>query len=1009
MSNRLPLSWALPGLAIFLLGCPPKLEVQTCVSDDDCRGALRCHLATGFCYLPDAGSQDRRGVDLHRSDVPPADQQQTDLSIPDLRSPDVVDASRNDLATDRRDAGASDLADASGGDTGLDGANGDTSVADAGAEVGLDGAVPDIVIAGEAGNNDAVVFDLVLPDGTTDRVVMDTASADTWDGGAGCEADGGNVGGWLRASSISGGSGYMCAIVGGGLIKCWGNGAHGRLGVGDNRTRGDEAGEMGEALPAINLGAAAQKVATGWNHACAIDVEGNVKCWGQNQDTYDAGGYNYSCTKLGGNTEAPYATEPVAVDLNDNAAVDLALGGHHSCALLERGQVFCWGGNHMGQLGQGDVAAQASPVPVELEGELGGRFSATSLVAGANFNCALSADSEIKCWGQNTQWQLGHIWVDDPGHSGDEEGEMGANLVRVPLDITPVKVVAGGWHACALGAEGQVHCWGQDWTAGQLGRDLDVGTTVAAPGAVVNLGPARDISLGGNHTCALLASGAVKCWGYNGNGQLGQGDVVNRGKDVAGQTMDLVEEVPLGTGVVTGIGVGLQSSCAIFDDGQLKCWGANSRGQLGLGDTENRGDGCLGPSTPPETPPDAGPVDTAGRECVPAPNEMGENLPYVDLGGCVNAPDFARCYLDTTCSAGFDLDYDICIAGACQSPGTCEPDENGTVACNPPGPNFPLPDTGQDFCTTLTEGDGWTSIACDTMLGPLLGQDGHYVSPDESAPRFKLNATDPEPVAHDVVTGLDWTGCMLGRSYSVEAGCSRQEGGSVLYQWSEALEGCDDLGWGGYNDWRLPGPHEIQTLVKLDLDPPSRHEFVPDENYLVPSLWTSARTDQGGLILDSFAGTVRFQSVENPPPYHARCVRGGVPVADRGRLTTEGDTFSDSWTGLQWTKCPAGTCDDPRLLDWQGALQACEAKEVGDHDDWRLPNAFEIYSIADPRYAPWDPSSIPWRRSRGYWSSSTAAWDLSAGQFLYGTLPRTGGLDKDNGNRFAVCVRNIGP
>ena len=95
-------------------------------------------------------------------------------------------------------------------------------------------------------------------------------------------------------------------------------------------------------------------------------------------------------------------------------------------------------------------------------------------------------------------------------------------------------------------------------------------------------------ALGNQFTCALLQTGDVKCFGRNAEGELGQGDTTNRG-DMAGQMGDALPRVPL-VEQATAIAAGQHSACALLASGSLQCWGDNSYGQLGLGDTQNRGD-----------------------------------------------------------------------------------------------------------------------------------------------------------------------------------------------------------------------------------------------------------------------------------------------------------------------------------------------------------------------------------------------------------------------------------
>ncbi len=223
----------------------------------------------------------------------------------------------------------------------------------------------------------------------------------------------------------------------------------------------------------------------------------------------------------------------------------------------------------------------------------------------------------IKCWGRNSYGELG---LGDKLARGHGPGEMGDFLPPVGLGTgrTATAVTAGESHTCALLDNGAVKCWGRNF-AGQLGLGNN-GDRGGAPGQMgddlhaVNLGAGRfatAITAGGDnifgpaHTCALLDNGTVKCWGYNDAGQLGQGDTRERG-DGPGEMGDNLPPVDLGTGrTATTITAGGAHTCALLDNGTIKCWGINYRGSLGLGDENSHGAG---------------------------PEEMGDNLPPVDLG-----------------------------------------------------------------------------------------------------------------------------------------------------------------------------------------------------------------------------------------------------------------------------------------------------------------------------------------------------------------------------------------
>ena len=228
---------------------------------------------------------------------------------------------------------------------------------------------------------------------------------------------------------------------------------------------------------------------------------------------------------------------------------------------------------------------------------LGTGRTVVAITAGGAHTCALLDDASVKCWGYNGNGSLG---LGDTASRGDAAGEMGDNLPAVALGSTArtaVAITAGGYHTCALLDNGSVKCWGRN-DFGQLG----LGDTVARGDAAgemgdnlpaVALGTGRTavaLTAGFGHTCALLDDGSVKCWGRNDFGQLGLGDTANRG-DGAGEMGDSLPAVALGTGrTAVAITAGGYHTCALLDNATVKCWGSNDEGQLGLGDTANRGD-----------------------------------------------------------------------------------------------------------------------------------------------------------------------------------------------------------------------------------------------------------------------------------------------------------------------------------------------------------------------------------------------------------------------------------
>ncbi|MBM4375767.1 MAG: hypothetical protein FJ095_11835 [Deltaproteobacteria bacterium] len=339
---------------------------------------------------------------------------------------------------------------------------------------------------------------------------------------------------------LGSGEAHNCAILNGGSLKCWGSNADGQLGLGDTAARGNDSGEMGEFLPPVNLGKGrtAVAVALGSSHTCALLDDSTVKCWGLN----DAGQLGLGDTSRRGNNPGEMGDSLPAVDLGKGKkAMAIVAGAEHTCALLDDSTVKCWGGNDFGQLGLGNTLRRGDntnemgdALPVI---NLGTNKKAMAISAGLTRTCAQLDDATIKCWGSGPSGQLGQ---GDAQNRGDNMNEMGDNLK--PIDLgTNKKLLShfgGAGHLCAKLDDESVKCWGRNLD-GQLG----LGDTAARGNEpnemgeklpTVDLGKgekAVSMSLGLVHTCALLSSGAVKCWGKGDDGQLGLGDPLTRGNE----------------------------------------------------------------------------------------------------------------------------------------------------------------------------------------------------------------------------------------------------------------------------------------------------------------------------------------------------------------------------------------------------------------------------------------------------------------------------------------------
>lgn len=305
-----------------------------------------------------------------------------------------------------------------------------------------------------------------------------------------------------------------------------------------------------------------ESVSAGGAHSCAL-YNYVPYCWGANS------GY-----RLGNASVAVSTPRPTPVDrsgiLGSKTVTAISAGSSHSCAVAD-GEGYCWGYADAGRLGNGinaDIGI-ASPTPVIASGALANR-TMTSISAGLYHTCAV-ADWNAICWGSNYEGQIGN-------------GSSGAGGVLEPYDVSAGSILSGkrvtdistgGWFSCAV-ATGKPYCWGSNGD-GQLGDNTLTSSLV--PVAVDTSGvlsgkTVTDIDAGKWHTCAV-ADGKAYCWGYNGDGQLGNNSTTSSSVPVAVDTSGV-----LAGKTVTDIAAGKWHTCAIAD-GKAYCWGYNGYGLLG--------------------------------------------------------------------------------------------------------------------------------------------------------------------------------------------------------------------------------------------------------------------------------------------------------------------------------------------------------------------------------------------------------------------------------------------
>ena len=297
-------------------------------------------------------------------------------------------------------------------------------------------------------------------------------------------------------------------------------------------------------------------IAAGEDHSCAIKADGTVRCWGE--------GSSY---RLGYGNNGDRSTPTATASLGTNrTAVDITAGDTHTCVILDDGTVSCWGSNNYGELGDGTTTTRSTPTQTLSLGR-----PAIAIEAGFDFTCALMDNGSIMCWGRNHYGQLGR------GYTNTSSSSQPTPMYTVPLPTGrhAVSIDIGHYHVCAVLDNGSIACWGP-------GNSNRLGT-----GSVANQNtptviqffdasnPAVDVALGRYSGCGLLENGSVTCWG---KGWLGTGNQ-NQVQSTAGNIWP-----NFGTGrTAVKVELGRWHNCALLDNSNVKCWGADGTQQMGNG------------------------------------------------------------------------------------------------------------------------------------------------------------------------------------------------------------------------------------------------------------------------------------------------------------------------------------------------------------------------------------------------------------------------------------------
>lgn len=383
------------------------------------------------------------------------------------------------------------------------------------------------------------------------------------------------------AVAVSVGEKHSCALFADSTVDCWGDNSQGQLGN-PRLPDIDSPIDVPIALPSDSK---ISKLTAGLEHTCALVDDGSVQCWGASMFSSapepiegiagalnlesgadhacamldDTSAWCWGSNSLGqfGNGRTSFYSEPPTWLYSMTGVAEVVTGGYHTCAREHDGDVYCWGDNSSGQLGNGRTTNSTHPVSVE-----GANF--TALFAGGFHTCGIEPDATVACWGNNGYGQLGD------GSTTDSSRPVSVAGLH---DVQSLALGAG--QSCALLGDATVRCWGEG-VHGQLG-DGEAKDSLS-PVAVSGLSHVVSLSAGERHSCALLETGNVACWGihtYPSPFYLYPIDVQRWGH--------VLPQVVPGVNDVVQLATGSRHTVAYTSDGKLLGWGWNDAGQAAGG------------------------------------------------------------------------------------------------------------------------------------------------------------------------------------------------------------------------------------------------------------------------------------------------------------------------------------------------------------------------------------------------------------------------------------------
>ncbi|HET8540519.1 MAG TPA: hypothetical protein VFL83_11665 [Anaeromyxobacter sp.] len=369
---------------------------------------------------------------------------------------------------------------------------------------------------------------------------------------------------------ITTGFAFTCGIAADGTAYCWGEDVYGSLG--DGGTAQSSQAPVAVDVAALSGNRAFVQLSAGGAHACGLSADGLPYCWGRdNRGQLGNGG---DATDVQG----PSAVWPVPRAGNRQFA-SLVTGSFHACGLTTGGRAYCWGSDYYGELGNGAAVTADQPLPSAVDAStITGNGAFKQLTTRGEFTCGLTAAGAAWCWGDDGWGKLGN----GAASSANQPTPSPVDVSGIAGNKAFVQLSASRWHACGLTVEGVAYCWGYD-SYGQLGNGAPLAIAYA-PSPVDTSGiPGNKafvaLAAGNTHACGLTADGMAYCWGSDGSGGLGtSGAPTDSPVPVPVDTSGIP-----GDPRFLRLNAGSGWTCGITADGGAYCWGYDGEGELGNG------------------------------------------------------------------------------------------------------------------------------------------------------------------------------------------------------------------------------------------------------------------------------------------------------------------------------------------------------------------------------------------------------------------------------------------